>query len=119
MFYYIHQLHTPSFPIGLVKIKSDFIVRLVEVGLGGWILVVAVISVDAYPFFGFLRTDLSPWGYKNRCFLIALLPGSNETELGSSENTAIVLVLCHAWKCVPTAIFSGVDISEVPGCHLL
>ena len=23
-------------------------------------------------FFGFLRTDLSPWGYGNKCFLVAL-----------------------------------------------
>ena len=28
------QLHTPSFPIGLVKTKSDFVVRSVETGLG-------------------------------------------------------------------------------------
>ena len=33
---------------------------------------VAVISVDAYPFFSFLRPDLSPGGYGNRCFLVAL-----------------------------------------------
>ena len=57
---YIDQLHTPSFPIGLVKTESGFIVRSVETGLGRWTLVVAVISVDAYPFFGFLRPDLSP-----------------------------------------------------------
>ena len=53
---------------------------------------------------------------------------SKETELGSSDqeaspspskNTGIVLVLCCAWKCVPTANSSGVGISEVPGCHLL
>ena len=52
---------------------------------------------------------------------------SRETELGSSnqeantsthKNTGIVLVPCCTWKCVPTAIFGGVDISEVPGCHL-
>ena len=50
---------------------------------------------------------------------------SKETKLGSSDqeaspsaskNTGIVLV---PWKCVPTAISGGVDISEVPGCHLL
>ena len=35
--------------IGLVKIESDFIVRPVETGLGRRMLVVAVISVDAYP----------------------------------------------------------------------
>ena len=56
-----------------------------------------------------------------------LLPDSKETKLGSSDqeaspsagkNTGIVLVPCHTWKCVPTAISSGVDI-EVPVCHLL
>ena len=51
MFYYIDQPRTPSFSIGLVKTKSGFIVRSVETGLGRWTLVVAVISVDAYPFF--------------------------------------------------------------------
>ena len=51
MFHYIDQPHTPSFFIGLVKTESDFIVRSVETGLGRWMLVVAVISVDAYPFF--------------------------------------------------------------------
>ena len=34
MFYYIDQPHNPSFPTGLVKTKSDFIVRTVETGLG-------------------------------------------------------------------------------------
>ena len=50
--------------------ESGFIVRSVETGR--WTLVVAVISVDAYPFFGFLRPGMSPWGYRNRCFLITL-----------------------------------------------
>ena len=45
--FYIDQLRTPSFPIGLVKTESGFIVRLVET------LVVDVISVDAYPFLAF------------------------------------------------------------------
>ena len=53
MFYYVEQLRTPSFPIGLVKTKSDFNVRPVETSLGRWTLVVAVISVDAYPFLAF------------------------------------------------------------------
>ena len=48
-------------------------------------------------------------------------PDSKETELGSSnqessplagKNNGIVLVSCHTWKCVPTAISSGVDIFE-------
>ena len=42
----------------LVKAESDFIVRLVETGLGRRIVVVAMIRVDAYPFFVFLRPDL-------------------------------------------------------------
>ena len=50
MFYYINQSCTLSFPIGLVKTESDFIVRSVKIGLGRWALVVAVIIVDAYPF---------------------------------------------------------------------
>ena len=55
-------------------------------------------------------------------------PDSKEIKLGSSDreacpsaskNTRVVLVPCRAWKCVPTAISGSVDISEVPGCHLL
>ena len=34
MMFYIYQFRTPSFPIGLVKTESGFIVRLVEIGLG-------------------------------------------------------------------------------------
>ena len=54
-------------------------------------------------------------------------PDSKETELVSSDqeaspsagkNTGTVLVSCRTWKCVSTAIFGGVDISEVPGCHI-
>ena len=57
-----------------------------------------------------------------------VLPNSKDTELGNSnqepppsagKNNGIVLVPCCTWKCVPTAISGGVDISEVPGCHLL
>ena len=51
--FYINQLWTPSFPIGLVKTESGFIVRSAETGLGRWMLVVAVISVDAYHFLAF------------------------------------------------------------------
>ena len=35
------------------------------------------------------------------------------------KNTAVVLVPCRVWKCVPTATSGGMDICEVPGCHLL
>ena len=47
------QPRTPSFPTVLVKTKSDFIVRSVETGLGRWMLVVAVIRVDAYAYLAF------------------------------------------------------------------
>ena len=50
--FYMDQLPTPSFPIGLVKTLSGFF-RSVETDLGRWALVVAVISVDAYPFLAF------------------------------------------------------------------
>ena len=49
---------------------------------------------------------------------------SKQTIIGSSNQEAspsagkiswVVLVPCHAWKGVPTAISSGADISEVPG----
>ena len=51
--FYIDQLRTPSFPIGLAKTESGFIVRSVETGLGRWTLVVAVIGVDAYHFLAY------------------------------------------------------------------
>ena len=54
MFYYIDQSRSPSFSIGLVKTKSDFIVRSVETGSGRWTLVAAMISVGAYPFLAVL-----------------------------------------------------------------
>ena len=53
MFYYIDQHHTPSFPVGFVKTESDCIVGSVETGLGRWTLVVALVSVDAYPIVAF------------------------------------------------------------------
>ena len=55
-------------------------------------------------------------------------PNSKETEIGSrnqevspsaGKNTGILLVPCQAWKCIPTCISGGVDISEVPWCHFL
>ena len=89
---------------------------------------VPVISVDAYPFLDFsdLICHLEDTGQvlSDR----PVLPDIKETKLASSnqepspsegKNTGIVLVPCHTWKCAPTAISSGVDISEVPGCHLL
>ena len=49
--FYINQIHT--FSVGLVKTESGFIVRSVETGLERWTLVVAAISVDAYPYLAF------------------------------------------------------------------
>ena len=49
--FHINQLRTLSFPTGLVKTESGFIVRSVETGLGRWTLVLIVIIVDAYTFF--------------------------------------------------------------------
>ena len=40
--FYINQLCTPFFPIGLFKTECGFIVTSVETGLGRWTLVVAV-----------------------------------------------------------------------------
>ena len=71
MFYYIEQPCFPTIPIALVKTESDYTVWSVETSLERWMLVVAVIIVDAY-FFDFLRPDQSPWGHRNRCFLVAL-----------------------------------------------
>ena len=51
--FYIDQLRTPSSSAGLVKTKFSFIVRSVETSLGRWTIVVAVISVNAYPFLPF------------------------------------------------------------------
>ena len=36
-----------------------------------------------------------------------------------TNNTRVALVPCHTWECVHTAISCGVDISTIPGCHLL
>ena len=55
-------------------------------------------------------------------------PDCKETKLGSSNEDAspsavkdigIALVAYRAWKCIPTAISSGVNISDLPGSHLL
>ena len=44
--------------------------------------------------------------------------GNQEAFPSAGKNNGIVLVPCHTWKYVPTAI-SSVDISEVPRSHLL
>ena len=47
--FYINQLCNPPFPTGLAKTESGY-VWSVETDLRRWTLVVAVISVGAYPF---------------------------------------------------------------------
>ena len=89
---------------------------------------VAAITIDSL-FFGFLQPDLSPWGYGNRCFLIALCCQIvNRSNLEAATKNFLHQQVkipgwfyCHvrAWKCFPTAISGGVDISEVRRCHLL
>ena len=51
--FYVDQLSLSSFSIGLLKTEFGFIVRSVETGLGRLTLVVAVITVDTYPFLPF------------------------------------------------------------------
>ena len=76
----------------------------------------------------FLRLNLVPWRYRNKCFLVVMcrlivrrpnLEVATKASPSAGENTRVVLVPCRAWKCVPTAISGRVDISDVPGCHLL
>ena len=63
------------------------------------------------------------WLKLNQTLLLDQLRSETEVRRPNLEvariDTGIVLVPCRTWKCVPTAIFGGVDISEVPGCHLL
>ena len=51
--FYIDHLRALSFLIGLVKTEFEFSVRSAETSLGRWMLVVAVISIDAYLFLAF------------------------------------------------------------------
>ena len=77
----LHQpaLH-PIFPIGLIKTESDFIVRSVETDFERWTQVVAVISVDAYPFLAFPQEEVV-----SGCTVPS---DGKETELGSSNQEA-------------------------------
>ena len=44
---------------------------------------------------------------------------NQEISLSAGENSGVILVPCGAWKSAPIANSGGVDISEVPECHLL
>ena len=83
-------------------------------------------SIRVY-FYFVLRPDLR--GYGNRCFLVALcylIVRRPTLEVVTKrllhQHVKIPRSFwCHvcAWKSIPTAISSGVNISEVPGHHLL
>ena len=49
-------------------------------------------------------------------------PDSKETKqqvkISVGKNIGIVLMPCCSLNWIPKAISGGVDISEVPGCHL-
>ena len=84
----IDQFCTLSFPIALVKTESGFIAKSVEIGLGRWALVVAVISVNAYPYLAFsdLTCHLKDRGIG--VFWLYGAPDCKETELVSSDQQA-------------------------------
>ena len=65
-------------------------------------------------FFGFLKPDLSPWGYRNRCFLVALcclivrrpnLKVATKRLLHQQVNTGVVLVPCSHMEMHPYSYF--------------
>ena len=91
-------------------------------------MMVAVTSVDAYPFLAFLGltchledTGIGVFPVALCCLRVRRLFGSCDQEASPSagKKTRVVLLACLAWKCVPTIISGGVDISKVRGCHLL
>ena len=84
---------------------------------------VAVINVDAYLFLAFSDLTCHPEDTRIGLFWLHCVPDSKEIELESSnqeaspsagKSTGVVSVPCCTWKCFPTAISGGVDISEVP-----
>ena len=115
--FYIDQLRTPSFAVGLVKTESGFIVRPVETDLGRWMLVVAVISVDAYLLILLWLSQTWPVTLRIReqVFSGCTVPSdSKETEVGSSDqeaspsagkNTGVVLVPCSRMEVRPYSFF--------------
>ena len=112
--FYINQLHTPSFLIGLVKIESGFIVRSVETGLGRWTLGVSDISVDTYTVLTFSDLTCHLEDTRIGIFWLQRAADSKETKLGSSnqeaspsagKNTGVVLVPCSRMEVRPYSYF--------------
>ena len=48
--FYINQLRTPSFPIGLIKTESGFIVRPVETCKNTWVVLVQCLRMEENKF---------------------------------------------------------------------
>ena len=123
------QLHTPSFPIGLVKTEPASIVRSVETGLGRWMLVGAVISVDGYPFFAFCFLTCRFEDRGTGVFGYTLPPDRKETKLESSnqeaspspgKNTGVVLVPCFRMEVHSYSYFRWCGYFWGPWCcHFL
>ena len=88
---------------------------------------VAVISVDAYPFLAFsdltCNLDDTGIGVFWQLLIVRRLDLEVATKrfasLSAGKNAGVVLVPCHTWKYVHTPISGGVDISMVHRCHLL
>ena len=72
---------------------------------------------------------MSPWWYKNKCFLVALsrlivtrpalAVASKKLLHQQKKTTGVVLVPYCTWKSVPTAFSGGVNLSNVPRSHFL
>ena len=112
--FYIDQLGTPSFPIGLVKAEPGFIARSVETGFRRWILVVVVISVDSYPFlaFSYLTCHLEVTGIgvfwlhcAAWCKGTKLWSNDQEASPSPGKNTRVVLVPCSRMEVRPYSYF--------------
>ena len=56
-----------------------------------------------------VRPDLSPWEYRNTCFLVALCcmiirTGDQEASPSANKKLGVLLVPCWSWKSVPTSL---------------
>ena len=75
-------------------------------------------------YFGFLRPDLSPYGCRNRYFVLWLycqIVSNPDTSQSTGKTSRTVLFPCPVCKCVMDIVLSiifCVDIAKVPGCHL-
>ena len=84
----------------------------------------AVTSVDAYPFFFFRTLRILELVFSGCTVPLdsmetwKLGSSGQETSSSADKNIKVFLVSFCTWKCVPTAITGGVDNFKVPACHL-